>query len=175
MSENKFIFQIHSLTGDLKLLVCRYHSVKGKAHSFNLPHESVLRVLWVNRKIDHLCMECFCIFEDKYMCSGKIKTKQNKQTKNTGHKASSLCPIRLCQRGEFIFYDFHHQQKKHIAITEHFHNSSLYSYKELVQQSPFHHKGSCSYFFCCSCWRHFVNIFSVSVFQCVWNLVCMMV
>ena len=42
---------------------------------------------------------------------------------------------RLCQLGEFMLYDFHQQKK--VAVTEHFHNSSRCSYKELAQQSSF--------------------------------------
>lgn len=71
---------------------------------------------------------------------------------------------------------FSSAEKKRVAITEHFHDSAMCHYKDWLNKAPFHHKVSCSYIFCCySCWRHFVNIFSVSVFRVVCGFVCMMV
>lgn len=80
MNESKSIPQTHTLMWKPKSLLCRYHGVKGKAHSFSQPHEPVQSTVQVNRKIDHLCMQCFCIFEEKYMC------REGKR-----HKASSPC------------------------------------------------------------------------------------
>lgn len=62
-----------------------------------------------------------------------------------GNKSSGFVnEVSLC----FIIFM---SRKKGVAITEHFLNSSICGYKELVQQSPLHHKGLCSYFFSCSC------------------------
>lgn len=44
------------------------------------PREPVQSTVQVNRKIDHLCMRCCCIFEEKYMGRGGER-----------HKASSPC------------------------------------------------------------------------------------
>ena len=63
-----------------------------------------------------------------------------------------------------------------IKICNYWAFSQFFKVKNWLNKDLFQNKGSCSYFFCCcSCWRHLVNIFSVSMFLVVCKLECMVV
>lgn len=104
------------------------------------PREPVQSTVQVNRKIDHLCMQCCCVFEGKYMGGGGGR-----------HKASSpRQSMALSTRVSLCFIIFI-SRKKELQLLSIFTTLQCAATKSSFNKAPFHHKGLCSYFFCCSC------------------------